>query len=237
MTPQQRDKLVTTLRAQDLFCAIHNAWGDLWEETPSRDAIVLVVAHSALETGWWQKCYNFNLGNVKSSRGDGRDWTYYSCSEVLEVLAAEAYVRGVTDGTARIMRYRGDGKCEVAFVPPHPVSRFRAYETLDLAAVDHLTLLRKRFAATWPYVVAGDAPGFCRGLKQQGYFTADLGPYQTAVVSIHRALQKQLVDVDPAGLNTLPRAQRQAVAAAVAVSLAQLACEELAEPPRGDPDT
>lgn len=145
--------------------ALRRAWMLLFGAEPSRESVCVLLAQGALETGRWRSMHCWNLGNIKSVPGDGRSWTFFRCNEII-------------------------GGKEVWFDPPHPASRFRAYDSLDEGAHDYLQLLRKRFAVAWPAVLAGDPDGFVRKLKAAGYFTAAVEPYARSVVSLFREFLK-----------------------------------------------
>jgi flagellum-specific peptidoglycan hydrolase FlgJ len=188
------------------------AWQALWKETPSRQAILVLLAQGAFETGWWKACRCWNLGNAKSVLGDGHCYTYFACTEIV------------------------NGKV-VKFQPPHPATRFRAFRTVGEGAVDYLTLLRKRFSKAWPCVLAGDPAGFARALKDQGYYTDTLAHYTAQVLAIFRKLDKDFRDFDPNAIvqaDILTEQERERVQAQVALSLAELTRKLLDENHRDD---
>lgn len=176
------------------------AWRALRDETPKRGSILVLMAHSALETGRWRSCRCWNLGNVKSKEGDGRDHTFFRCNEVI------------------------NGKV-VWFDPPHPETRFRAFRSLREGALDHLAFLMgmKRYAAAWAHVLEPDPVAFVHALKAGGYFTADPIPYARSVASIYaeydRTLPFEPAPVDP----ELDDETKTRVMASVQLSLRELA--------------
>lgn len=135
--------------------AVREAWFEA-----SREAIGTLWAQYALETGRGNACWDNNIGNVKHVSGDGHDYTMLT--DVWEII---------------------DGK-KVIFQPPHPQTWFRAYRTLGLGMEEHIAFLRKRYAAAWEHVEAGDPDAFARALKAHGYFTGDLGIYARSLVSL-----------------------------------------------------
>jgi hypothetical protein len=62
-------KVKTPVTAQALAGALYNAWSGVFGTDPNPTAILILVAQSALETGLWAYCYNFNLGNVHAWSG------------------------------------------------------------------------------------------------------------------------------------------------------------------------
>ena len=113
-------------------------------------------AQYMIETGG-KACWNWNLGNVKVTQGQvdaGAAW--FDLPGTWEVI-----------GGKRVVLPEGD-----------PGRRFRAYESLGDAMVQHLQFLRnKRYQRAWPAVLAGDCMAFARLLKAAGYFTASAEDY------------------------------------------------------------
>src|SRR6266568_2263174 len=114
--PEELPAIRTPCSPEDLALAFCSAWRALLGSAPSRDSILLLLAHSALETGHWKSMMCNNIGNVKSRDGDGRCWTFFRCNEII-------------------------GGKVLWFDPPHPVCRFRAFQTLTEGAVDHIAFL------------------------------------------------------------------------------------------------
>lgn len=130
-----------------------------WPEA-SREAIGVLWAQYALETGRGKACWNNNIGNVKATPGDGLNYT-------------------MLPNTWEII----NGKRET-FQPPHPQTWFRSYETLAEGMVSHIAFLRRRYAAAWAHVEAGQPDAFARALKARGYFTGDVDVYARSLVSL-----------------------------------------------------
>ena len=69
------------------------------------------------------------------------------------------------------------------------VDRFRAYTSPTEGATDYLRTLRARFPKSFEAVRAGDAAGFARTLKSEGYYTGSEADYTRAIASMsERAL-------------------------------------------------
>jgi hypothetical protein len=151
--------VITPITATELASALDAAWVALFGSSPSRNTLLVLLAQSAHETGKWASIHCFNIGNVKSVEGDGRDYTYFRCRE-----------KKPTGET-------------VWLEPKHPGTRFRAYRTLAEAAIDHLSFLRgmKRYAAAWEALVEGKPREFVSALKAGGYFTDGEDIYARAV--------------------------------------------------------
>ena len=156
-----------------LYASLERAWVD---GSPSRESLLVLLSHWALETGWGHAMHWFNIGNRKHVDGDGRDYTMLRCNEVI-------------------------GGHVVWLDPPNPGTWFVAFQTLDEGAADYLAGLRKQFALAWPAVLAGDVAQFCHLLKVQHYYTADEAQY-TATAS---ACYRQLDGILPRDLEPLDR--------------------------------
>lgn len=154
----------TPVHPGDLYAALKDAWAALMAGEPcKRESLLTMMAQSALETGFWRACWNFNLGNVKHVQGDGQDFYQIRCNEIV------------------------GGKI-VWFDPPNPACWFVAYPDLEAAVRDYLVALRGRFRAAWPAVLDGDPARFCHLLKLAGYYTADEGLYTAGVMRCYHQL-------------------------------------------------
>ncbi len=186
-----------------------------------------------LETGL-RHCHNFNLGNVKSRAGDGYDYQFYACNEILEKAGAER-LHEADPEHAKISSTRSDGKCIIWFYPNHPGCRFRAFQTLLAGATDYIALLSKRFDKAWPAVDAGDPVEFSRLLRSQGYFTADLAGYTMQIASIFKTFSKLPFDYDALPIMTATeRAELDSVIALSMSDLASSVIENADTEPKGD---
>lgn len=174
MIPQELPAIRTPVTWSELAVALCTVYRAIKGQTPKRESIFVLLAQSAIETGWWKSCMCWNLGNVKSRDGDGRCWTFYRCSEIL------------------------DGK-EVFFDRPSPQARFRAFQTLAEGAIDHVSFLAQssRYAGAWAEVVAGRPREFVRALKAAGYFTAAEQPYEDSVARIFDGFIAREFEVPP----------------------------------------
>lgn len=155
---------ITQIASFDLYKALQRTWSVAVNNSPcTRASLLVLLAQSALETGFWHACWNWNLGNVKAVRGDGYDYYQIRCNEVIN---------------GRI----------VWIDPPDPGCSFRSFDTLDEGSLHYLMQLRGRFRPAWPAVIEGDPVGFCHLLKQSGYFTADEGLYTAGVVRCYHQI-------------------------------------------------
>lgn len=217
------DDVLTPVSREDFFRALWRAWVNMFETLPSRDSVLLLVAHWALETGWGKSMHCFNIGNVKSKDGDGRDFCYFACGEEIPLSLAEKWVREAPSLVTikRIYVKNGVKQASVWVEPDHFAARFRAYRTLEEGVADYLALLRRRFTLAWPFVCVGDPVGFVQTLKQQNYFTADSSVYAASVRSIFSALQKNL-QVDTESLPVISDDQARRLMDLVALTSQEL---------------
>jgi hypothetical protein len=177
--PLYRPDELTPCPPKDLYDCLWLAWPSVdATDTCTREALLVLLAHWALETGWGHYCHCWNIGNYKHVAGDGHTYTMFRCSEII-------------------------GGKEVFFDPPSPTCMFLAYDSLRDGALAYLTHLHGRFAAAWPAIVAGDAAAFCHELKVQGYYTADEAQYTSGVVACQKQLAR-LIPEAPASAITVP---------------------------------
>jgi hypothetical protein len=169
--------VVTPLAAKQVALAFRSAFETVVGTTPSNACLALMTAHSALETGRWKSIHCYNFGNIKAGPDYEGFYTMFRCNEVI------------------------DGKV-VWFDPPHVQTNFRAFQSPEGGAIDHIQFLaqRKRYHNAWLDMVAGAPLAFVDSLKRAGYFTADAAPYSKAVASLWREympMVEQLKEPEP----------------------------------------
>jgi hypothetical protein len=154
-------------------------------------------AQFMVETGG-SHCYGWNIGNVKHVDGDGYDyqclvgtWECYP-HDVARALIETG--QAVESTNPSHIKAAGPMRTAVIFQPPHPMTCFRVYASLDDAMTHHLAFLRRRFASSWPCVLRGDPDGFAHALKAgrdgiegtgDDYFTADAKLYAAGMRNYH----------------------------------------------------
>jgi hypothetical protein len=183
----------TPVSKEDLIRALYEAWTHLFGESPKKESIFVLASQWALETGWGAGMWCYNLGNVKSVEGDGHDYCFFACNEILKTAKAHA-IATAAPATARVTKDRGDGTSIIWFYPKHSGCRFRAFNTLVDGVVDYIGLLNKRFARSWPAVLAGDPAQFSHLLRAQGYYTADESVYTRTLTSVFHTISQLNVD-------------------------------------------
>lgn len=233
--PKKISDRVTPVTPSQFLEALYRAWLDLFEEVPKHESLLVLMAHSALETGRWKYLHNYNFGNVKGVDGDGRDYCYYACNEVLDIAVAAAYeAKSTPDRSCRITS-KIAGKAEIWFYPEHPACRFRAYYvdldqdgvvdeqvSLTHGVCDHLLELHRRYKSCWPSVLQGNPAEFVRALKSQGYFTAPLEPYLQSVISLYNEFGR--LPFDTTNLPVLSEKQKERL-----LALVQLTARDMVE--------
>lgn len=129
----------------------------VWPDA-TKAACGVLYAQYALETGAGGSCWNWNLGNVKYTRGCGYDF--------IQLNGNKEYVNGVyvvTDKT-------------------DPASWFRAYPNFETGMrVFVMSKTAGQWASTKPFIEAGDPEEYAAELKRHRYYTAPLLDYQRAM--------------------------------------------------------
>jgi peptidoglycan hydrolase-like protein with peptidoglycan-binding domain len=156
----------THVTSLQVYNALRAAWRRRFNSDPAHRSLLLLLAQWAFETDHGRSCWNYNIGNAKS-RGKTGLWTHYRCSEII------------------------NGK-EEWFDPPHPQTRFRAFESLEDGAADYLQMMRTVFDLAWPELIAGNAPAFVAQLRAEDYFTASLAKYTAGIVSLVKMFDSQI---------------------------------------------
>jgi hypothetical protein len=189
------DKMTPVTKAE-VIEAFWHAWAQYFGQyPPSRESVWILVAQWALETGWGKSMHNFNMGNAKSRPGDGFDYQYFACNEILSLSRAKAMV-AASPQTARITTIRTDGTAIIWLYPKHPGCRFRAFTCLVDGVVDHLHLVANRYNKAWPYIIQGNPAEYSKALKRQGYYTADEALYTKGIVRCFESVAKEPFDYD-----------------------------------------
>lgn len=171
--------LVTECSALLVTAAFRSALETVIGRTPTQGHLCVLVAQSALESGRWRSMHRWNFGNIKASSTYEGYYCQFRCNEVID-------------------------KRLQWFDPPHPQTSFRAFQQIEVGALDHVRFLsqRKAFQPAWLAAQRGDPAEFVHALKQGGYFTADEAPYLRSVASLWgeymRLLSGPQRDTDPA---------------------------------------
>lgn len=148
----------------------------VWPEATKRSA-ALILAQYLCETGR-KHCYGFNFANVRPLAGE----PYHTLKGVWEGVSAAEAKRLVDLGEAVYDTNVAHQKAvapatAIVFTESHVAARFRTYDSAEQGMSALLEKLRVRFARAWPFVLAGDVPGFAAALKAQRYMTATAEAY------------------------------------------------------------
>jgi len=143
-----------------------NAWATAYTcamtVAPSKEAVVIICAQWALETGRGAACWNYNIGNI---RGEAPDGGFTVLKGAWEVANNGSIV--------------------------YPANqKFRAYKSIDDGCADYVHVLstQHNFAIAWRHL-AGPGPtpsGYAHALKQGHYYTGDEAEYAKSLVSLYR---------------------------------------------------
>lgn len=193
--PTELPDALTPITRTDLLRGLVEAWGHLFGTEAKKESICILGSQWCLETSNGKSMHCNNLGNVKSSEGDGHDFTFFGCGEELSLGVAQHAVQ--TSPLVTIKRVYLVGSTQMASVwiePKHPWCRFRAFQSLSEGAIDYISLLNKRFKQAWPAIIAGDPALFSHYLHEEHYYTADESSYTAGVVSLFHTLGQLSVD-------------------------------------------
>jgi hypothetical protein len=184
--------------AADVVSMLHTAWPELNEQGART-----LTAQFMFETGEGNNCYNWNLGNVKAGANDKHMYLkgVWEC-------ATSAGAQGEIDrsnGLARLATAeeisRKGWKCDaptstvVVFEPPHPVSRFRAYDSLSDGAqrwVAHHQRIAQRYPDYVANLNAGNVAAVAHTLKQVQYYSGSEPSYVTGMTGKKAKIDREL---------------------------------------------
>ena len=155
------DKL-TQLTLEEAIRAFADGWSVALGWDPKARQLAILVAHVVLENGAeFKALHNYGFGNVKANPEWPGKYSMYRCNEVI------------------------NGKV-VWFDPPNVACWFRAYDTAEEGAIEHVKFLSgvARYHLAWAELCGGDAVGFVHELRNAGYFTGPEDSYARAVASI-----------------------------------------------------
>ncbi len=204
----------TNVSVQEIAIEMTLAYWRYFRSWPKKNTIKILLAQWALETGWGKHMWCYNIGNAKSREGDGHDYCFFACNEILSEHASRA-LQAEDPERVKITSTRSNGTCIVWFYPKHPWCRFRAFRSLSEGVYDHLKMVVRTFDKAWPHAVDGDPRAYSRALKLQKYYTADEASYTKTLVAVFNKLDSLEVPLGP----IIPEEERQRVMNSVALSL------------------
>lgn len=196
--------VLTKVTQEEMFLHVGRAWTEYMGGPPTKEKICMLVAQSAFETGWWQYMHCFNFGNAKSVEGDGRDYTFFRCWELVSPAEAARLQAHPTYGSlVTVESTDAQGRAKVWLAPDHPGCRFRAYETLEAGVMVYFADFVTKYSDdnpeknAWGAIVRCDPQAFVHALKMKKYFTGDEAIYTNQVASIYKLLLKKPFDMSP----------------------------------------
>jgi hypothetical protein len=186
----------TTPTPREVVNMLLSAWSGLTD-----NGARTLTAQFMAETGGGKYCFNWNLGNVKEPTGNAPHMYLHNtweCHSQAEAAAQVARANGLVRlATADEIKKHG-WKCPQAVVvydPPHPVSRFRAYGSLQDGAQRWLGH-HQRIARADPNFVtalnAGDIAAVAHALKKARYYSAAEADYARAMTRTKEQVDRAL---------------------------------------------
>jgi hypothetical protein len=161
-----------------------------------------LTAQFGHETGWGRFCFNWNLGNVKSTADNPHMylrnvWELDSQARADGQVSASGGLGHIA--TADEIKAHGwatqPGRVILVFQPPHPQCRFRAYASLADGATKWLGNHQGIFRHNPNYLNllnAGDVPGVAHALKLAGYYTGPETAYAHNMIATKLKVDREL---------------------------------------------
>lgn len=174
----------TPVSPVDVSRAYRHALSVITGVNPKPEAVAVLHAQCALETGHMKSCWNFGVGNVKAgNKYEG----LFTCIRLNERMPQP-------DGSLAYEWYRPEGKekadgsidGQVYTVPDgHPQTRMRAFRNLGDGVRDKIRFLNEpNWRPALAHALTGNAGAYVKAIKALGYFTSDVEKYMRAVVSL-----------------------------------------------------
>lgn len=179
--------LATPIRRAGLLACFDEWHAGQYPNLPSfsKPFACALIAQWCVETGAGARCFNWNIGNVRWTKGCGQHYQLLPCSEV--VNGHEAH-----------------------YSPPDMRCAFRAFATVAEGVEDYLVTLERDFPDAFRSAVWGDPVRFVLRLAKAHYYTALPGAYAAGFVAWLET-NAETFEVDPAFfLDPLARMYRDA---------------------------
>jgi len=171
----------TKLTESNGIDALREGWLKLFGSFPTNEALAILTAQSALETGRWNKINNFNFGNLKMARGS--QFTLFATGE------------NIWNKEKRKNEWHW-------FEPPHYQTAFRSYNSEVDGASDYIEFLSDRKSSEkWrneAYKVAfkllkrGKPKGYSYALYKAGYYTGNPETYTAGVIKLYNEFLEKI---------------------------------------------
>ncbi len=162
---------------------------------PRREVLALAMAKCALETGRYQKIYNWNFGNIKAGESYAGMFT---CIFLNEVIGGKVQWFGPDGPVIRLAggSFTRTSAPRVAVPPGHAQTRMRAHANRFDGAYHYADFMQGK-ARMWSALQLGEPIAFVHAMKVAGYFTADEAPYARAAASLFREFSLKLEGRSP----------------------------------------
>lgn len=181
------EKKLTEITAVDFAKAIRATFPP---EYLSNDAVRVLVAHSAFETGWWRYCYNYNFGNKKCFN-TAKPHYQTQCNERLKlaVMKVDALPQEWSPCILEAVDV-ATNTALITFYPGSSQANFAAFDDLPTAVLEHVNFILQRTTLATPGN-SGEALvfDFCEELREAGYFTANFDTYVKGVKGCYNMLE------------------------------------------------
>lgn len=156
------ERVRTDISEPQMAQAIIAAWSGMFGTPPSKEQVSMILAQNNLETGNRKSMWNYNVGNITHTKGDGfdysesQDWHY--------------------DNNHQKVYY---------------TAKFRAYPDLQTGVTDYLKLLKsKHYAGAFEHILHPDPAAFSKALKAGGYYGADEKVYTAGITRLFNDANK-----------------------------------------------
>ena len=174
MTARELPAKATPVAPAEVYLALRlQLEAQLGREQVTRAGAMVLLGQMALETGRFKASMNYNLGGVKCGSNWSGCWQHFATTEHFSPAVSAEYLAHVPEG-AKVEHTGTDAKglWILRFSGKHPMNRFRAYETLDVAMESHVRfLLGKRYRAAVFMAMDGKAGDYSRALRVAGYYS------------------------------------------------------------------
>jgi hypothetical protein len=196
MKPNERPAIQTVLTFDLLWNEFLLQWEDLGVN-PTRAAVELKIAHVALETGL-KKCFCWNGGNQKWTARSGLPFCMFACNEQIPISMLEHCKKlGPVLKVSKPYQRNGEPWVQVDLAPPHPWTRFLAFDSIDDWVAYQIRYLKDpKRADVLAALMTGDPKEYSDALAKAHYYTANPAKYRDGLVRELKVVHAALDDAD-----------------------------------------
>jgi hypothetical protein len=167
---QKVERVRTNIPEAQMAKAIIDGWRSLFQTTPTKPQVAIILSQNALETGYRKNMWNYNVGNITTNgKGlndywEGLDWLYDYFTDT----------SGITQKQKKSIKLK-----------------YKAYPNLIEGVKDYLkTISSGRYSKAWQNILNPDPEAYSKELKKAGYYTADEESYTKGLVGRFRDFSK-----------------------------------------------